>query len=157
MGHGPGPEAEFNRPQSIAIDPLRGELYVADACNHRIGVFGLDGELRRWFGSPEMAGSAPEQLCYPYGIELLGDGSALVSEYGNHRVRHLDLGTGELLGLFGEPGSDKGQISTPWGITVIGKTAYVLDSGNTRIQAFPAPARTRRASSPRADDGGVHG
>lgn len=155
MGSGAGPAPEFNRPQSIAIDAERRELYVADACNHRVGVFGLDGELRRWLGSPEMAGSAPEQLCYPYGIHALGDGTALVSEYGNHRVRHLDLATGERLGLFGEPGSGEGQVSTPWGITVIGRTAYVLDSGNARIQGFPAPARRRPMAH--ADAPGVHG
>lgn len=155
MGSSAGPEVQFNRPQSLAIDPGARELYITDACNHRIGVFGLDGDLKRWIGGPESAGPGPEQLCYPYGIALLGDGTALVSEYGNSRVRHLDLSTGERLGLFGQPGNERGQLATPWGVAIMGKTAYVLDSGNARIQSFPAPAKRRRVSQ--AGDPGVHG
>jgi DNA-binding beta-propeller fold protein YncE len=146
FGGGAGPGAEFNRPQSLAIDSQRRELYVADACNHRIGVFDLDGGLKRWIGSPETAGPGPEQICYPYGIALLGDGTALVSEYGNSRVRHLDLSTGERLDLMGQPGNGKGQLATPWAVAIMGRTGYILDSGNARIQSFPAPAKRRRVS-----------
>jgi sugar lactone lactonase YvrE len=143
---GVGPE-QFNRPQSLAVDPQRRQLYVTDSSNHRIGVFTLEGKLVRWYGSPESSGAGPEQLCYPYGIALLGDGTALVTEYGNHRVRHMDMDSGETLGLFGVPGTGKGELSVPWAITVVGQTAYVLDSGNARIQAFPAPKRRRTAGT----------
>ncbi len=52
FGMGEDPKAvEFNRPQSIGIDKAHGELVVADACNHRIGVFTLDGRLIKWIGS----------------------------------------------------------------------------------------------------------
>jgi DNA-binding beta-propeller fold protein YncE len=142
---GSGPGVEFNRPQSLAIDARREELYVTDACNHRVGIFTLEGELVRWHGSPETAGSGPEQLCYPYGLCALGDGTALVTEYGNHRVRHMDLQTGSTLRLLGVPGVGKGELVSPWGVTVIGNTAYVLDSGNARVQAFPAPRQRRTA------------
>jgi hypothetical protein len=146
FGSGGGPEPEFNRPQSIAIDAKRSELIVADACNHRIGVFTLEGRLLRWHGSPQTAGSGQEQICYPYGLALLDDGTALVSEYGNHRVRHMSLQDGATLALYGTPGAGKGELASPWAVTVMKGSAYVLDSGNARIQAFPAPARHRRTA-----------
>jgi hypothetical protein len=131
---------EFSRPQSVEVDRPRKRLVVTDACNHRIGVFDLEGKLVRWIGSP---GSGPDEFAYPYGLALLGDGTALVTEFGNHRVHHIDYETGESLGLYGKPGRGPGELTNPWGVTVMDDTAFVLDSGNDRIQAFRAPARRR--------------
>ncbi len=50
---------EFNRPQSIVVDAQRGEVIVADSCNHRLGRFSLDGALLGWVGSLDEAGEAP--------------------------------------------------------------------------------------------------
>lgn len=131
---------EFNRPQSVVIDRGRGELVVTDACNQRIGRFTLGGELVRWIGSPDAAGDGPGQFRYPYGVSLLDDGTALVAEFGNHRVQRIDLETGESLGLFGTAGRGKGELANPWAVAAVGETAYVLDSGNNRVLAFDSPA-----------------
>jgi hypothetical protein len=136
---------QFDRPQSLAVDQARGWLVVTDACNHRVGVFTLEGNLVRWHGSPATAGSAPEQMAYPFGLVLLEDGSALVTEFGNHRVRHMDLQTGEVLGLYGSGGRGRGELLNPWAVTVLEGLVYVLDSGNERIQAFSLPGRRRLA------------
>jgi DNA-binding beta-propeller fold protein YncE len=54
LGEGIDPtRTEFQRPQSIAIDPLRRELLIADSCNHRVGRFTPDGDLIGWIGSPD--------------------------------------------------------------------------------------------------------
>lgn len=135
---------EFNRPQSIQIDKDHHELIVTDACNHRVGVFTLDGKLIRWIGAPEQAGAGPTEFNLPYGLALLGDHTALVTEFGNHRVHHLDLETGQTLGLYGKPGRGPGELTNPWAITVLKDTVYVLDSGNARVQAFKAPRPVRR-------------
>jgi hypothetical protein len=127
---------EFNRPQSLALDAARGRLTVADACNHRLGVFTLDGVLERWIGSPARAGVGPEEMAYPYGLALAEDGTVLVAEYGAHRVRRVDPGTGDTLALYGRPGRGKGELSSPWGVAICGTMAYVLDSGNARVQGF---------------------
>jgi DNA-binding beta-propeller fold protein YncE len=127
---------EFNRPQSIGVDKERKRLVITDAVNHRIGVFTLDGKLIRWIGSPEHAGRGRDEFAYPYGLALLPDGSALVTEFGNHRVHHVDVETGATLGLYGTPGRGPGELTNPWGVTVMGKTVYVLDSGNARVQSF---------------------
>jgi DNA-binding beta-propeller fold protein YncE len=135
---------EFSRPQSMQIDTARRQLIVTDACNHRLGVFTLDGKLVRWIGSPKTSGEGPDSFSYPYGLVLMGDGTALVSEFGNHRVHRVNYDTGESLGTFGSPGRGRGQFATPWGVTILNGTVYVLDSANERVQAFKEPALLTR-------------
>lgn len=137
-------EVEFNRPQSVEVDVARKLLVVTDACNHRIGVFDLEGKLVRWFGH---AGSEPDNFAYPYGVALLGDGTAMVTEYGNHRVHHVDYLTGSSLGIYGKGGRARGEFTNPWAVTVLNDLVYVLDSGNDRVEAFKAPARRRSLAS----------
>jgi hypothetical protein len=144
-------QIEFNRPQALAIDasPARGqpELLVVDACNHRVGRFTLDGALLAWFGDVELVGGAPGRFSYPYGIALPGDGTGVISEFGNARVQRIDLASGVSLGLFGEHGRGPGQLATPWGVAMLDERVYVLDSGNNRIQAFDRPRGSRPLAS----------
>ncbi len=136
-------DVQFSRPQSVDVDAARGELVVTDACNHRVGRFTLEGKLVAWIGSPETASEEPGRFLYPYGLKLLGDGTALVSEFQTSRVQHIDLLTGRSLGTYGHRGRRPGEISSPWGVTADGKLAYVLDSGNDRVIGFELPARER--------------
>lgn len=137
-------EVQFNRPQSLGIEPELDEVIVVDACNHRIGRFTLDGELVDWIGAPETAGGEPGAFAYPYGLSLPGNATALFSEYGNGRVQHIDLETGESLGLFGVPGRGEGKLMNPWGVALIDDIVYVLDSGSDRVVSFKAPRRARK-------------
>ncbi len=143
-------EVEFNRPQSLVVDEANRELVVVDACNHRIGRFTFDGALIAWIGSPETAGRELGQFKYPYSLALLDDGTALVVEYENGRVQRIEMKTGRGIETFGKPGRGVGELVTPWSIAMIGRTAYVLDTGNNRIQAFrsPRPGQTRRGDAP---------
>jgi len=127
----------FNRPQTMAIDHEHNELVVTDACNHRVRRLTLDGHPVAAFGTP---GDAPGEFNYPYGMALLGDGSAIVCEFGGSRLQRIDLATGETLGLLGGPGYDEGTLANPWAVTVIGREAYVLDSGRNRVLGFHSPA-----------------
>ncbi len=145
FGMGEDPKAiEFNRPQSIGIDREHGELVVTDACNHRVGVFTLDGKLIKWIGAG--AGEGTDQFAYPYGLVLRPDHTALVTEFGNHRVHHVDLETGQTLGLYGRPGRGEGEFTNPWAIAVVGETVWVLDSGNDRVEGFKAPRLVRKGA-----------
>ena len=119
----------FDRPQSIAVDSVARELIVTDACNHRVGRFTLDGEHIAWIG-----GGTSDLLRYPYGLELIGNRQALIVEFGGNRVTRLDLDSGEVLEVIGEPGREPGQLASPWGVAAIGDELFVLDSGNNRIQ-----------------------
>lgn len=135
--------AEFQRPQAIVIDTERRMLVISDACNHRVGTFTLDGTLINWFGSRDGVGSGPGEFSYPYGIALLADGTAMISEFGNNRLQRIDLTTGECLGIFGQPGRSKGQLSTPWAVTTLDDRVYVIDSGNSRVQVIDQPRGSR--------------
>ncbi|MGN6544674.1 MAG: hypothetical protein ACTHK7_06475 [Aureliella sp.] len=127
----------FARPQGLLVDD-QGLLWIADACNHRILTFRLDGpepELIRHFGT---AGSQPGQLQYPYGIGFDRDGTLLVAEYGNHRVQRFSV-EGESLEIWGRPGNQPGEFSSPWALAIDSHGAtHVLDTLNHRVQRFPA-------------------
>ena len=124
------------RPQSIAWDDDAGELYIADAVNHRIVVTDRAGSMRRVLGG---AGDAPGRLAYPYGVALDGERSLLVAEYGNNRVQRLDRFGGECLGVWGGAGIEAGRLRYPWGVDAGGGMMAVLDSGNNRVQVGPLP------------------
>lgn len=138
---------EFSRPQALAIDPARSELFVADACNHRIGRFTLEGRLIAWISGPDKIGQEPGSFAYPYGLALLDDGTALVAEFGNNRVQRIDLDTGQSLGTFGHAGREPGELATPWAVAAINGTAFVLDSGNNRVLGFDRPTGGRRTAA----------
>jgi DNA-binding beta-propeller fold protein YncE len=145
-GEAPVP-VEFSRPQSIEVDARRSELIIADACNHRIGRFTYEGRLVAWIGGPDRVGPEPGQFAYPYGLSLVGDGTALVAEFGNNRVQRIDLDSGASLGTYGRAGREPGRLATPWAVTAMGQTAFVLDSGNNRVIGFRTPTGGRHAAA----------
>ena len=152
---------EFQRPQAVVIDQERKMLVISDACNHRVGTFTLDGTLINWFGSRSGVGSGPGEFSYPYGIALLSDGTAMISEFGNNRVQRIDLTSGACLGIFGQPGRSNGQLATPWAITALDDRVYVIDSGNSRVQVIEQPRGSRvlqdlASNDSRDTTGGAH-
>lgn len=122
----------MRRPAAMDIDD-EGTLWVADACNHRILHFNLNG---RFLSSWGKMGGEPGQLRYPYDIDCLDDGSILVCEFGNHRLQWFDR-EGKLLKLWGKQGRRKGELWAPWGAVAgsDGRT-YVVDSLNARVQVL---------------------
>lgn len=157
-GSGDSTDVEFSRPQSIAWDGAKRRLLVTDAGNHRLGVFDEQGALIRWIGKRDpalgpVAGDPREGdvTCfnYPYGLALLADGSAVVSEFGGGRAQRVDPDSGECLGVYGSPGRDRGRFAYPWAVAagaVDGgaQWVYVLDSGNGRVQGFTVKLREGR-------------
>ena len=117
------------------ISPDHEELYIADACNHRIVVTDRAGVVLRTIGSP---GRGPGELLYPYDLVLLDDGSLLVCEFGNNRVQRLGA-DGTCRGLVGGEGPREGELRYPWGIDVVDDRVFVLDSGNNRVQVMKTP------------------
>ncbi len=157
FGSGAGPDpVEFSRPQSLAFDHATRELIVCDSCNHRIGRFTPEGRLIAWMGNPVGAGREPGEFDTPYGLALLGDGTALVSEYTNCRVQRIELATGACVGVGGAPGRGPGLLGSPWGVAASGSRGFVLDSMGNRVQRFDVgdlarPRGTRLAA--RGSDG----
>jgi sugar lactone lactonase YvrE len=151
-GYGDG---ELSRPQCLAFDLARNELYVADSNNHRIVVYDPDGRRLRQFGE---VGIERGKLSYPRGIVLLGDGTILVVEFGAHRIQRWDATTGAALdawgGMSGDRGTlrdsegfvigsvsdaDAGRLKYPWDIAGVAGRIAVLDSGNDRMMIADLP------------------
>ena len=117
----------------MAFSADLGELYIADACNHRIVVTDPRGTPLRVLGGP---GRGAGLLAYPYDVMVLDDGTLLVSEFGNNRLQRLST-EGQCLGLYGRVGSGEGELRYPWGVDGTDERIFVLDSGNNRVQVIP--------------------
>lgn len=133
-GHGNEP-GKFLRPQKMAMDD-QDQIWVADACNHRVQVFDVSQAKPRLVKTWGEEGSLPGQLRYPYDILLDGEGHVYTCEFGNHRVQKFAL-DGVLVGWWGKNGRREGELDQPWGITRDSRgRMYVLDSYNHRVQRF---------------------
>jgi len=138
----------LSRPQSIGVWENDGvwELIILDSSHHRVGRVGMDGvggELIVWYESdhdPDFAA-----MKFPYGVTVLDDGSALISEFGGNVVRRMDLATGMVIEMFGVGGRGDGELATPWSSTVVDGRLVILDSGNNRIQMVPFGGAVRVA------------
>jgi DNA-binding beta-propeller fold protein YncE len=116
---------QFQRARALALGP-DGNLYVADACNHRIQVFDRDGNLIRHWGEG--------CLKYPYDLAFNKAGVLYVVEYGNHRVQKFTA-EGRSLGCWGGPGHEPGQFTSPWALAIDSRgRVHVLDTDNHRVQ-----------------------
>lgn len=126
---GSGP-LQFNRVRALALGP-DGNLYAADACNHRIQVFTRDGVYLREFGKP---GTAVGELSYPYDVCFGPDGELYVAERGNNRVQKFTT-DGTSLGCWGTAGRGPGELAEPWALVVdkFGRV-HVIDTENHRVQ-----------------------
>lgn len=126
-------DVQFDRPQSLAIDPASRELLIADARNHRVGRFTLDGALLAWYGGPDKVGREPGRFNYPWAILPLGDGTAMVTEHGNCRLQRIELKTGASVWMGGRPGRGVGELAEPWASVVLDGRMYTLDTANNRV------------------------
>jgi DNA-binding beta-propeller fold protein YncE len=126
-GTGPG---QFQRLRALALGP-DGNLYCADACNHRVQVLTRSGEFVREFGGE---GDSPGRLRYPYDLAFGPEGELYVVEYGNQRVQKFTA-TGDARGVWGSPGGRPGQLNSPWALAVdrAGRV-HVIDTENHRVQ-----------------------
>ena len=131
-GHGDA-LGEFQRPQNLAIDS-NGQLWVADACNHRIQVFdvtGNDAKLVQHWGSE---GVEPGQLRYPYDLVFDEDGHIYIAEFGNHRVQKFRL-DGTFVQAWGIQGREPGELNSPWALVRDSQgRIHILDTYNHRVQ-----------------------
>jgi DNA-binding beta-propeller fold protein YncE len=118
------------RPTGLAVDDEQ-TLWTADACNHRVVRFSLDGQVLSTFGG---YGREPGEMRYPYDLDLAPDGSILVCEYEGNRLQWFSR-EGRSLRTWGSPGRKPGELFAPWG-AVYGPNGrvYVCDSLNERVQ-----------------------
>ena len=124
FGSEPG---QFQRPSGIEVSPDN-QLFVADAVNHRVQVFDLNGKLIRIIGRE---GAGAGEFRYPYDVALMG-GALYVLEYGNQRVQKLTR-DGKPLGVLGQRGRGDGCFAFPWRCAAVNGALYVSDTDNHRV------------------------
>ena len=108
----------LNQPADIAVDPMNGDVYIADGYgNHRVVVFNKNGAFLRQWGS---AGTGPGQFSlqgggHPHCVVFNKEGLLYVCDRGNDRIQVFDKmgnlqeiisikpGTGRIPGPYGNP------------------------------------------------------
>ncbi|MCF8368644.1 MAG: T9SS type A sorting domain-containing protein [Bacteroidales bacterium] len=136
--------AEFNRPFGICID-VEGNLYLADAYNHRIRKIGIDGQVTTYAGTGTagyLDGPADEaRFNQPINICLDEDGNMFVSDFLNQRIRKISAdmmvttiaGSGQAGYLDGI--SEQAMFNYPRGICLDDTgNIYIGDSWNHRVR-----------------------
>lgn len=131
-GHG-DELGQFQRPQNLAIDE-HDQLWVADACNHRIQVFDATGSAPVLVDHWGLEGREPGQLRYPYDLVFDDKGHIFIAEFGNHRVQKFKL-DGTFVAGWGRQGREPGQVHSPWALVRDSHgLLHVLDTYNHRVQ-----------------------
>ena len=147
---GPDGGAEFKQPNGVAIDTA-GNVYVADTGNNRVRKIDASGNVTTVagngnFGYQDGTGGAngTAEFTYPYAVAVDAAGMLTVVDYGNLRIRQIDVsgnvttlaGDG-MLGFFDGTGGANGsaEFTFPEGVAVDGAgNVYIADSGNNAIR-----------------------
>jgi hypothetical protein len=167
---GPASAASLNRPTDVAV-ASDGSYYIADSGNHRIRRVAPNGVITTVAGT--VAGLAGDggpaiaaRLNGPREFAFLADGSLLVVDSGNHRVRRLGVDglittvAGTTAGFSGDGGpATSAQLSAPRGVTVTADGGYLIaDAGNHRVRKVGADGLIRTVAGTGAGfagDGGL--
>ena len=125
-----GEGAQLRSPMGVAVD-VAGNIYVADAGNHRVVKLSPEGRQVAAWGSQ---GTAPGQFDDPSGIAVDGAGYVYVADTFNHRIQKLTP-DGQPVLVVGEAGTGPGQFRDPHAVAVDPEgTMYVADTHNNRVQ-----------------------
>jgi len=140
---GAGAAAQFNYPYGVAVDG-EGSIIVADGSNNRVRKITPDGTVSTLAGSGSQGfadgAGAAAQFNYPFGVAVDGEGSIIVTDYNNHRVRKITPdGTVSTLAGSGSQGFADGagaaaQVNYSFGVAVDGEGSIIVtDIHNKRV------------------------
>jgi sugar lactone lactonase YvrE len=141
---GAGAAAEFNGPMGMAVDG-EGNIIIADYCNHRVRKITPDGTVSTLAGSGRQGFSdgagAAAQFNYPIGVAVDGEGSIIIADNFNHRVRKItpDGTVSTLAGSrsagFADGAGAAAQFDCPRGVAVDGEGNIIIaDYNNDRVR-----------------------
>ncbi len=143
---GPATAAQLGNSRGLALDSRN--LYIADYTNNRVRRVDLaTGTISTFAGggtaSPGDGGPATAaQLSNPQGLTL-DSGNLYICDFGNNRVRRVDLATGTIstvpgagpAGFSGDGGpATAAQLSQVMGLALYSGSLYIVDVGNNRVR-----------------------
>ncbi|MCO4762094.1 MAG: hypothetical protein KC502_11355 [Myxococcales bacterium] len=144
---GKGASARFYHPHGVAV--TAGDIvYVADSYNNRIRRITPDGVVVTLAGSTKGYANgkgAAAKFNYPIDVTVAADGSVVVADYNNNRIRRITpdgvasliAGSGTAGYLDGAPGA--ARFNRPWGVTTTPDgRIYVADRYNYRLRKIAA-------------------
>lgn len=126
-------QGPFERPTSLALDRIRGILYVSDTLAHRIHVCTIDGKRVRQIGKN---GSGEGEFNFPTHLWVDGEGRLYVTDSLNFRVQIFSP-DGSFEGMFGTLGDAYGNLDKPKGVATDSEgNIYVVDSVKDMVKIF---------------------
>jgi sugar lactone lactonase YvrE len=133
---GPATSAEIMNPAGIGVDRV-GNLYIADAGNHRVRKVAVDGAIST------VAGNGDAGYLNPLGAAVDAAGNLYIADAANHRIRKVGLGGAMstvagngISGYSGDGGSaTEAGLNYPSGIAVDSAgNLYIADTYSQRIR-----------------------
>ncbi len=122
----------FVRPAGLAVDVDRGVLFVADAGEHVVRRFDLEGRP---------LDDLSVRFRYPAHLAMASGGRLLVSDSMNFRVAIVSP-AGELLGSIGQAGDASGDLQRPKGVAEDPEGhIYAVDALFDNVQIFDLSGR----------------
>ena len=143
---GQADDAELSQPRGVTSLPDGGYL-VTDSLDHRVRRVLPDGRIVTVAGSSQgLSGdggpATAARLSAPTDTAVLPDGSFLIADTANHRIRHVGLDgrirtvAGTTRGFSGDGGpATAAQLDAPSDIAVLTTGGYVIaDTANSRLR-----------------------
>jgi DNA-binding beta-propeller fold protein YncE len=126
-------EAPGENIKSEFMDIYEGLLYMAEAGNHRVDVFDMEGNFKFLFGGK---GSEPGQMNNPEAAKVNSEGAVYVADLKNDRMQVFSK-DGKFLKTWGKTGTAAGEFKAPSGVAIDkDDNVYVCEIGNDRVQVF---------------------
>lgn len=122
---------QFNGPSGISVEPISGDVYVADTNNNRVQRFTSGGTFISTWG---VLGTADGQFNAPRGL-IVTNGSVYVVDTNNNRVQYFTL-AGVFIGKWSIRGTGTGTLSAPTSIAYAANRIYVTDDGHSTVSRY---------------------
>jgi len=145
-------EAQFYRPNGLALSPDGNLLYISDTNNHALRVADLEGESvttiagtgARAFNNPAPGAPAAEtDLASPWGL-VLHEGTLYVAMAGTHQIWSMDVEE-ETISVFVGSGAEavddgprlEATLAQPTGMSFDGENIYWVDPESSSVRFVP--------------------